>query len=231
MKQERKSRSFARSVGQSPVKIITLKRIVAYTFLVELYNVLVILLGILLHSESPLEDKGFWEIVAMFVYTVIPELVIIFITFVVVFYVTRRKGLYSRNFYKVIVDILLSMAVAFAVYRLFLVILHVFNPDIRLNWDEAFANVILILFIVETIYFSYNYRVTVKQVEEARSEALQYKYNVLKTQVNPHFLFNSLNILSSLVSIDVRKSEEFIEALSGMYRYVIDSQDRNSVPL
>ena len=88
---------------------------------------------------------------------------------------------------------------------------------------EAFANVILILFIVETIYFSYNYRVTVKQVEEARSEALQYKYNVLKTQVNPHFLFNSLNILSSLVSIDVRKSEEFIEALSGMYRYVIDS--------
>ena len=75
MKQERKSRSFARSVGQSPVKIITLKRIVAYTFLVELYNVLVILLGILLHSESPLEDKGFWEIVAMFVYTVIPELV------------------------------------------------------------------------------------------------------------------------------------------------------------
>ena len=191
----------------------------AYTFLVELYNVLVILLGILLHSESPLEDKGFWEIVAMFVYTVIPELVIIFITFVVVFYVTRRKGLYSRNFYKVIVDILLSMAVAFAVYRLFLVILHVFNPDIRLNWDEAFANVILILFIVETIYFSYNYRVTVKQVEEARSEALQYKYNVLKTQVNPHFLFNSLNILSSLVSIDVRKSEEFIEALSGMYRY------------
>ena len=147
------------------------------------------------------------------------------------FYVTRRKGLYSRNFYKVIVDILLSMAVAFAVYRLFLVILHVFNPDIRLNWDEAFANVILILFIVETIYFSYNYRVTVKQVEVARSEALQYKYNVLKTQVNPHFLFNSLNILSSLVSIDVRKSEEFIEALSGMYRYVIDSQDRNSVPL
>lgn len=214
-----------------PVRMITLRRIVAYTFLVELYNVLVILLGIVLRSEPQLNDKGFWEIVSIFAYTVIPEIIITFIIFLTVFYVTRQKWLYSRNFYKVIADILLSMVVAFAVYRLFLVVFHVFNPALRINWDEAFANVILILFIVETIYFSYNYRVTVKQAEEARSEALQYKYNVLKTQVNPHFLFNSLNILSSLVSIDVRKSEEFIASLSRMYRYVIDSQDKAVVPM
>lgn len=216
---------------QDGLKIITLKRIIAYTFLVELYNVLVIILGIVLHTDSPVKGKGFWEVVSMFVYTMIPEILIIFTVFVIVFYVTRRKGLFSKYFYKVIVDTVLSLAVAFVVYKLFLVFFHIFNPDLKLNWNEAFGNVTLILFIVETIYFSHNYRVTVRHVEEARREVLQYKYNVLKTQVNPHFLFNSLNILSSLVTIDVRKSEEFIAALSKIYRYVIDSQDRNLVPL
>ncbi len=215
-----------------PVKIITFRKIVIYTFLVEMYNVIIMLLEIILHTESAVKGAGFLEVVSMFVYTIIPDLVIVFNVFMIVFYgPARSRLLQSRMPCKVISDVILSLAVAFVVYKLFHLILQQFNPVLKINWNEAFVNVTLILLIVEIIYYALYFRATVKQVEEARSEALQYRYNVLKAQVNPHFLFNSLNILSSLVSIDVRKSEEFIAALSGMYRYVIDSQDRSLVPL
>ena len=60
----------------------------------------------------------------------------------------------------------------------------------------------------------------------------QYRYMKLKQQVNPHFLFNSLNILDCLVCDE--KSEEastYIHKLAGIYRYMIKSEDEELVPL
>jgi LytS/YehU family sensor histidine kinase len=48
----------------------------------------------------------------------------------------------------------------------------------------------------------------------------------LKNQVNPHFLFNSLNTLSSLVSISPEQAERFIDELSSVYRYLLQSNEQ-----
>lgn len=53
----------------------------------------------------------------------------------------------------------------------------------------------------------------------------------LKSQVNPHFLFNSLSILSSLVRIDPVLSEQFIDHLSRTYRYILEKRDMPLVTL
>jgi PAS domain S-box-containing protein len=53
----------------------------------------------------------------------------------------------------------------------------------------------------------------------------------LKNQVNPHFLFNSLNVLSSLVHIDQNLSEKFIDQLAKSYRYLLEQKDMDLVPL
>ena len=68
-----------------------------------------------------------------------------------------------------------------------------------------------------------------QETEEARLKAVQYQYDALKAQINPHFLFNSLNLLYSLVSIDTVKSRLFIRELSRMYRYIMAQQNCSSV--
>ena len=68
-------------------------------------------------------------------------------------------------------------------------------------------------------------------VERLKSENLKSKFESLKSQVNPHFLFNSLNALSSLVYSDQDKATDFIQKLSEVYRYVLDHQNDEVVSL
>ncbi len=67
--------------------------------------------------------------------------------------------------------------------------------------------------------------------EQLAKENISSLYNALKNQVNPHFLFNNLSILSALIHYDTEKSEQFIHAFSDTYRYVLELKDENLVPL
>jgi sensor histidine kinase YesM len=58
------------------------------------------------------------------------------------------------------------------------------------------------------------------------NESIISQYEVLKNQVNPHFLFNSLNTLSSLIRFDPEKAQNFIGEFSDVYRYVLDVKDK-----
>jgi len=69
------------------------------------------------------------------------------------------------------------------------------------------------------------------RTERLEKEALQAQFAALKSQVNPHFLFNSLSILSSLVHAGAELSERFIDQLSKAYRYVLEQKDNERVPL
>ena len=70
-----------------------------------------------------------------------------------------------------------------------------------------------------------------KEAEEHKRAALSAKYEALRNQVNPHFLFNSFNVLSNLVYKDPDLSAQFIQQLSKVYRYVLESRDHNLVAL
>lgn len=69
------------------------------------------------------------------------------------------------------------------------------------------------------------------RTEQLETENLQARFAALKSQVNPHFLFNSLSILSSLVHVDADLSEQFIEHLSRAYRYTLEQREHDLVPL
>ncbi len=79
--------------------------------------------------------------------------------------------------------------------------------------------------------FLLEWRQAAIDVERLKNENLKSKFETLKTQVNPHFLFNSLNALSSLVYADQGKAVEFIQKLSQVYRYVLDHQNDEVVHL
>ncbi len=69
------------------------------------------------------------------------------------------------------------------------------------------------------------------QLINLQKENLQSQYDVLKQQVNPHFLFNSLNVLTSLIKIEPDLAEKFSEQLSKVYRYVLENKDNELVDL
>ncbi len=69
------------------------------------------------------------------------------------------------------------------------------------------------------------------KAEQLEKENLLSQFSALKSQVNPHFLFNSLSILSSLVKKDPDLSERFIDRLSRAYRYILEQHESDLVPL
>lgn len=69
------------------------------------------------------------------------------------------------------------------------------------------------------------------QAAQLRKENAVAQFEALKNQVSPHFLFNSLSILSSLVHVDANLSEQFISQLSKAYRYILEQKDHDTVSL
>lgn len=69
------------------------------------------------------------------------------------------------------------------------------------------------------------------QLINLQKENLQSQFDVLKQQVNPHFLFNSLNVLTSLIKLEPDLAEKFSEHLSKVYRYVLENKDNELVDL
>ncbi|MDP4208542.1 MAG: PAS domain S-box protein [Bacteroidota bacterium] len=69
------------------------------------------------------------------------------------------------------------------------------------------------------------------QLIRLQKENLQSQFEVLRQQVNPHFLFNSLNVLTSLIKLEPDLAEKFTEHLSKVYRYVLENKDNEFVSL
>jgi sensor histidine kinase YesM len=81
------------------------------------------------------------------------------------------------------------------------------------------------------IFFYFQWTDALKREQKLKEEKLIFQYETLKNQVNPHFLFNSLNTLSSLVSRDVSLSEKYIQKLSSIYRYILENKDHDHISL
>jgi LytS/YehU family sensor histidine kinase len=103
------------------------------------------------------------------------------------------------------------------------------------NWVAALLFPLLITFFISLFMHSRSFllgwRQTAIDAERLKGENITSQYETLKNQVNPHFLFNSLNTLTSLVHDQPDLAVKFIKQLSEVYRYVLDSQHKEVVPL
>lgn len=157
-------------------------------------------------------------------YNFFPILAIFLLNMLIVFRIVNIKDLKL----KICADVILSITLACMVNWLYLLILGSFR-DAEVDWAGTILNDILIILGVEMVYYFRRLSKARKETEEARLQAVQYRYDALKSQINPHFLFNSLNLLYSLVSIDTVRSKLFIRELSRMYRYIMAQQNRERV--
>lgn len=90
----------------------------------------------------------------------------------------------------------------------------------------------VILFSIEIgSRFFIQMRKSLIDVEKYKAESLEAQLHNLKNQINPHFLFNNLSVLSSLVYSNQDKAVNFIQQLSKVYRYLLDNKDFELVTL
>lgn len=80
------------------------------------------------------------------------------------------------------------------------------------------------------LYYRGKQRAELREQITRRNHA-NYQYSRLKHQLNPHFLFNSLNVLDYLVQTDPDRASRFIGKLAEVYRYQLNQEQKNSVPL
>ncbi len=134
-----------------------------------------------------------------------------------------------RFFIQALVDVTLSIAII----ALFRVMIAYFNWDnTYVNVIEEFVNLIVVgvftlLFVVGDLsYFLVNrWRISLAELESFKKENLAFEFGMLKTQINPHFLFNSLNTLSGLVHTNADMASEFIRQLSRLYRNLLREKE------
>ena len=167
------------------------------------------------------------------------------VSFMLIFYINYfhliEKFLFARHVGKFLIcNVFLILTVMFAVHLLFRYILAPeFMPPLPpLSWKEALRffsrNSVLYILVAGA---SVAIRVTGNwyKIEKARQELehsrIQAELHNLKSQLNPHFLFNTLNNIYSLIQIDTERAQKAVYDLSGMLRYVLYESSRAEVPL
>lgn len=136
---------------------------------------------------------------------------------------------YSKNIlYRIMADITGLVVICLIILFLFnyliydiLLISEEGLPSFLVKFAFAMTNNIPILLSFELIYYFQSEQKAIADSEIAKRRVLLFQHETLRSQINPHFLFNSLNVLSSLIYINQENANKFTKALSKTYRYVL----------
>lgn len=134
---------------------------------------------------------------------------------------------------------ILMIAPAYLVLNFFLDYIHQFalhyvdHPDPSEFTTNIISITLIALFwsIYESIYMYHGWKNSLSEAERLKREFVQAQLDGLKSQVNPHFLFNSLNTLVYIIPEDPEKAVEFVQKLAKVYRYILEIQERRLIPL
>ncbi len=148
------------------------------------------------------------------------------------------KAPMKRFFFDLVAVTAYSFITSFLLVSVFSVHVWQFTTWSEIGFRQAASNAMLptiialfITFILTSRAFLLQWKQASLEAEQMKNERLKVQYQSLKDQLNPHFLFNSLNVLSNLVYENPDKANDFIEKLARVYRYVLDVQNEELVSL
>ena len=132
---------------------------------------------------------------------------------------------------------LLTVLYGFLYYNLFFVCFHAehFWADYSL-FDRDLAVMMAVLYLIIIgfhlfIFYFQNWQEAELTAERLQKENIRSQYEALKHQIEPHFFFNSLSVLTSLVNKDTELAAAYISQLSKMYRYLLEGKHQSVVQL
>lgn len=107
----------------------------------------------------------------------------------------------------------------------------IFNPKLKEIFMPTMVITFMILLLYTSIQFLKSWKTSIIELEQYKTESANAQLQNLKNQLNPHFLFNNLSVLTSLVYKNQDKAANFINELAKVYRYVLDTKTSELVPL
>ncbi|NOU48517.1 MAG: histidine kinase [Bacteroidales bacterium] len=145
-----------------------------------------------------------------------------------ILYRLRNKNLFGR----ISLTLLSTITITFLFF-----LIHVFFlpiPELKMPMFGIYFFRSTLLFAtafitVQSYELTEHRRKSEAEAERLIAENIKAQFDVLKNQVNPHFLFNSLSTLNSLIPIENSKAYEYIQKLSSVLRYTLQSKDMHSL--
>jgi len=110
----------------------------------------------------------------------------------------------------------------------------------KLNLDKLFLAATWVLYVLLGItinlfffveFFIEHWKESIRRAERLEREKTQVQFDNLKNQLNPHFLFNALTSLNSLIVENQELASQFLQHMSKVYRYVLQNKEKNFVSL
>ncbi len=146
----------------------------------------------------------------------------------------KNEHRFSSQFARVFVELLITTLTASAIISvIWMIYMRIFQSQYKIAASDLFDNILiaviinsLSVMIVEAIFFFKKWKSSLLEFEQLQRRNIEIQYAALASQVNPHFLFNSLNALSSLIKADPDKAVVFTREFAKIYRYVLDSKDK-----
>ncbi len=156
-----------------------------------------------------------------------------------------KTGITRKEFTKIVLSrfVIFYIACFFAALIIYLIFRYVgiwskgedlsgvFNNFRVYEFRTWFRSTISGLSVGALIFLVIQWQDALKREQTLREENLVFQNETLKTQVNPHFLFNSLNTISALIQSHPETAERFINELSTIYRYILENGQKNKVAL
>lgn len=169
----------------------------------------------------------------------------VIIAYVLSFVTQKLDKIYSwqsktnqRLFIGLLVQYIIALGLIILLFYSY-VVFYDFKEVFFEYYREPLIKLALLVFIIIVVYsivyfafYSY-YSFATLQIASVKQERKQIdlQLKALKSQLSPHFLFNCLNTISSLVHSDAKKSEKFIRKLSNMYQYTLNSYHSKLISL
>ena len=177
------------------------------------------------HEILPFQDMG--ELLLSVALNFPPVL----LTFLLCICVVRTKRPLTKQ--KLLLDLVLCLVGLVAINYLYLFIVRqIFWSGFgHIDWAGTVFNLVIIFLSVEVYFYHVNYMRQIRATEEQRRMAIEYRYEALRSQFSPHFLFNSLNILYALIGDGRPKAQQFVEKLAKIYQYVLFHQEQDTIAL
>ena len=149
------------------------------------------------------------------------------------------KGIFKRLFLQIIITLIFSNIVSRIVYKIginFINFQDLINKQFtNLAQVAGISSEILLVILLNVAHFSYysleKWRENALRASNLEKEKSDVQFDNLKNQLNPHFLFNSLTSLDSLIQENPPLAREFLQQLSKVFRYVLKNKEKGLVSL
>ena len=166
------------------------------------------------------------SLISMFVFNIF----LFYALFSVNLYFIHSKWKLSTKFIILVIgSITISIVLSLFFIKIMFLLINASQAVIYKNTMVTIIRDLVVVVIVQvTVFFIY----IVKQEQESAiiheklsTENIRVRYEVLKSQVDPHFIFNSLNTLDGLIGEDDDRAHEYLENFSSVFRYVINNKE------